>query len=76
MGAVKIEYDSEADALYIAFREVKPDDNVDIEDGVTVDLDEEGHITGIEILDASKRFGIEGLANIQIENMPVEKLVS
>ena len=71
-----IEYGGQADALYTVFHEVQPGDNVDIEDGVTVDLDEEGHITGIEILDANKRFGIQGLANIQIENMPVEKLVS
>ncbi len=44
--------------------------------GVSVDVDEEGHITGIEILDARKRFGVEGLANIQIENMPIGNLVS
>lgn len=34
---VKIEYDSEADALYIQIREAHPDDNIDIEEGVTVD---------------------------------------
>ena len=28
-----IEYDSEANALYIRFRDTKPADNIDIEDG-------------------------------------------
>jgi len=51
---LKIEYDKEADALYIQLREAYVDDNIDIEGGVTVDLDEKKHIVGIEILDASK----------------------
>ena len=52
---MKIEYDPEADALYIQIREAHPNDNIDIEEGVTVDVDENGHIVGVEILDASKR---------------------
>ena len=36
---MKIEYDREADALYIQLREVVVEDNLDIEEGVTVDLD-------------------------------------
>jgi len=45
---VKIEYDAEANALYIQIREARVDDNIDIEDGVTVDLDENRHIVGVE----------------------------
>lgn len=71
---MKIEYDREADALYIQFCPVHPEDNIDVEEGVTVDLDKDGHIVGIEILDASDRFGIEALVNISIENMPVDKV--
>ena len=33
---VKIEYDPEADALYIQIREARADDDIDIEEGVTV----------------------------------------
>ncbi len=73
---MKIEYDQEADALYIQLRAVHPDDNIDIEEGVTVDLDKEGHIIGIEILDASERLGLESLLNVSIENMPLEKVPS
>lgn len=66
---MKIEHDREADALYIQFRPAHPEGNMEIEDGVTVDLDGEGHIVGIEILDASDRLGIKALVNLTIENM-------
>ena len=73
---MKIEYDKEADALYIQLREASVEDNIDIEEGVTVDLDEKKHIVGIEILDASKRLSLKDLVNITIENLPVEKVES
>jgi uncharacterized protein YuzE len=71
---LKIEYDKEADALYIQLREAYVDDNIDIEEGVTVDLDEKRHIIGIEILDASKRLSLKDIINISIENLPIEKI--
>jgi uncharacterized protein YuzE len=71
---MRIEYDAEVDALYVQFKEVRPDDNVDVEEGVTVDLDEEGHIVGLEILDAAERLGLESLMNVSIENMPLERI--
>jgi uncharacterized protein YuzE len=71
---LKIEYDREADALYIQIREADVEDNIDIEDGVTVDLDGEKHIVGIEILDVSKRLSVKDLVNITIENLPLEKV--
>lgn len=71
---MRIEYDKEVDALYIRLRDVKPKDTMDIEEGVTVDLDAKGHIVGIEILDASERLGLESLLNVSIENMPLEKV--
>jgi uncharacterized protein YuzE len=73
---LRIEYDKEADALYIQLREASVDDNIDIEEGVTVDLDEKRHIVGIEILDASKKLSLEDLVNITIQNLPVEKVES
>jgi uncharacterized protein YuzE len=71
---LKIEYDKEADALYIQLREAYVDDNIDIEEGVTVDLDEKKHIVGIEILDATKKLSLKDIVNITIENLPVEKV--
>jgi uncharacterized protein YuzE len=73
---LRIEYDKEADALYIQLREASVEDNIDIEEGVTVDLDEKKHIVGIEILDASKKLSLEDLVNITIQNLPIEKVES
>ena len=71
---MKIEYDKEADALYIQLREAYVSDNIDIEEGITVDLDEKRHIVGIEVLDASKKLSLKDLVNITIENLTIEKV--
>jgi uncharacterized protein YuzE len=71
---MKIEYDREADALYIQLREAYVDDNIDIEEGITIDLDEKRHIVGIEILDATKILNLSDIVNISIENLPLEKV--
>ena len=71
---MKIEYSKEVDALYIRFRQAVIADCVDIEEGVTVDLDEQGHIVGIELLDASDRLSIAELVNVTIENLPVDRV--
>jgi uncharacterized protein YuzE len=71
---LKIEYDREADALYIQLREVYVEDNIDIEEGITLDLDENRHIVGIEILDASKKLSLKDMVNITIENLPIDRI--
>jgi len=70
---MKIEYDKTTDALYIQLREAYVDDNIDIEEGVSIDVDEKRHIVGIEILDASKKLSYKDIVNITIENLPIEK---
>ena len=67
-------YDKESDALCIVLRNVPASDSKDMEEGVTIDLGDEGRIVGLEVLDASERFGLEALLNIGIENMPLEKI--
>jgi len=71
---MKIEYSKNVDALYIRLREAQIEDSIDIEEGVTVDLDEKGHIVGIEILDASEKMNLADLVNVSIENLPIEKI--
>lgn len=71
---MKIEYSKSIDALYIRLREAEIGDSIDIEEGVTVDLDEKGHIVGVEILDASEKMNMSDLVNINIENLPLEKV--
>jgi uncharacterized protein YuzE len=73
---MRITYDPEADALHIRLREVDPNDSVDVEEGVTADLDEGGHVVGIEILDARQRLGDGALATISLERLPFSGYVA
>ncbi len=66
---MRIEYDPEANALYIRFRDAKPVDNIDIEDGLTVDLYDPKRLIGIEILDVSHRLPPYTLATIAVKNL-------
>ncbi|MBI4299752.1 MAG: DUF2283 domain-containing protein [Chloroflexi bacterium] len=66
---MRITYDPEADALYIELREARPADSIDIEGGVTADLDSKGHIVGLEVLDASKRMTLQELTTVSYENL-------
>jgi uncharacterized protein YuzE len=70
---MRIEYDSEADALYIRLREGKPVDNTDVDEGITVDLDAQKQPIGIEILDVSRRFPPETLSSVTVENLVAAK---
>ena len=52
---MEINYDKEADAMYIEFRKGDFSKNKKIDDFTVVDFDEKGNLLGIELLDASKR---------------------
>jgi uncharacterized protein YuzE len=73
---MKIEYDKDADALYIQLKDAQVNDNIDIENGVTIDLDGDKHIIGIEILEASKKLSLENISTITIANLPVETVAA
>jgi uncharacterized protein YuzE len=67
---VQIEYDQKADAMYIWLRKAKYDISEELAENVIIDLDKNGHIIGIEVLDASKKLGKELVNNIlQTENV-------
>lgn len=53
---MKITYDPEVDALYIRFRETTVTTK-HLAEGLAADYDADGHLAGIEILDAVKRLG-------------------
>ena len=63
---MKIEYDSEADALYIELSSEKPDGVVEIKEGVNIDVNKDGRIIGLEFLDASKKLPLESFYSYQI----------
>jgi uncharacterized protein YuzE len=68
---MKITYDPQADALYIELRHVQAFDNMDVEEGVSADLDSEGHVIGFEILDISKRLTAVELHTLNVENLTI-----
>ena len=53
---MKITYDPDVDALYIRFHETTVTTK-HLAEGLAADYDSEGHLAGIEILDAIKRLG-------------------
>jgi uncharacterized protein YuzE len=58
---MKISYDKEVDAAYIKLSDLKPSGVVEMAEGVNLDVTSQGEITGIEILDASKKFPLKTL---------------
>ena len=70
---MNIIYDKEADCLYIQFQQGKVHKTRKIEEGVLLDLDEEGKIYGIEIVGASERMSIASLGKINID-VPVTEV--
>jgi len=53
---MKITYDREVDALYIHFKETTVTTE-HLAEGIAADYDADGHLAGIEILDAMQRLG-------------------
>ena len=49
---MEINYDKQADALYIEFRKGEFSKNKKIDDFTIIDLDSEGNILGIELVNA------------------------
>lgn len=53
---MRITYDREVDALYIRFKETTVTTQ-HLAEGIAADFDADGHLAGIEILDAMRRLG-------------------
>ena len=51
---MKIEYDQQADAMYIRLRAGSVAESDEVRPGVVLDFDAEGQVLGIEMLDVSK----------------------
>ena len=70
---MKIEYDNEVDALQIWFANAKPVDSRDVAEGVTIDLDEQGNMVGLEVLDAAEKWGLESILTVTLDTMLAEQ---
>ncbi len=64
---MKIYYDNEIDALYIKLGDDEPDGVIEIDEGINIDLTEDGKIVGIEIIDASKKMNINTILSYSLE---------
>lgn len=70
---MKIEYDKEVDALYVRLQEKYVARTVEIEDGLNLDIDDEGKLIGLEVLDATRRYSLSDIFNISTENLILDK---
>ena len=70
---MRIEYDSEIDALYIRMQEKYVDRTVEIEEGLNLDLDKKGKLIGLEVLDATERYSLADIFNVSTQNLILEE---
>ena len=70
---MRIEYDSDIDALYIRMQEKHVDRTVEIEEGLNLDLDKNGKLIGLEVLDVTERYSLADVFNFSTENLILEK---
>ncbi len=70
---MKITFDKEADAVYIETSEKEFSNNRKIDDETIIDLDENGKIIGIELLNVSKRMSEDFLSDIKIQNLNLSR---
>jgi uncharacterized protein YuzE len=64
---MKVHYDKEVDALYIQLSNQKPDGVVEIAEGVNIDTTTDGKLSGIEIINASKKFDLSTILSYTLE---------
>lgn len=66
---MKISYDEKCDAMSIIFKDTTVTSQR-VAEGVALEFDADGHLAGIEILDAVQRFGTgETLQQVLLENV-------
>jgi len=66
---MKITFDKEADAMYIELGDKEFAENNKVDDNTIIDLDKDGNIIGIELLDVSKRMAKDFLSDITVKNL-------
>ena len=66
---MKISYHPETDSLYINFGALPATESEEVRDGVVIDLDENGNITGVDIQHASQKLD---LTSFEMTAIPVQ----
>ena len=73
---MKIEYDREVDALYVRLQEKYVVRTIEIEEGLNLDLDEDGKLIGLEVLDATEKYSLADIFNVATENLILEREIA
>ena len=73
---MRIEYDREVDALYVRLQQKYVARTIEIEEGLNLDLDEDGKLIGLEVLDATEKYSLTDIFNVATENLILEKEIS
>jgi uncharacterized protein YuzE len=66
---MKLEYYPETDTLYIDLLEKSSTSSLEISEGVVLDYDENGHLVGIDIDNASKKVSLKELT---LNKLPID----
>jgi uncharacterized protein YuzE len=72
---MKIEYDKEVDAVYIYLQCKHVDKTLEIQEGINIDLDVDGKLIGVEILDATKKYALSDIFNLTTENLILDETI-
>jgi len=70
---MKIEYDKKADAVYIYLQEKEAAKTIELSETVKVDLDKEGKLIRVEVLNATQRYSLSDIFNISTENLILDE---
>lgn len=66
---MQLEYDPQADALYISLQKKYVSRTREVEPGVSIDLDNKGRVIGFEVLDVSKKVRHPELMQFSVKNL-------
>lgn len=68
-GDMKLEYDAQADAIYIRLKETDIATTREVEDNLVIDLDSDGKMVGIELLFVSDYLDPDDVASFTVSNL-------
>ncbi len=66
---MRIEYDREADAVYIYLQEKEVSRTIELSHGVNIDLDAQDRLIGIEVLDATQHYSLSDIFILNIVSL-------
>lgn len=71
---MKVTFDKVADAIYFSLREGKVARTTSISNAINIDVDGDGRVLGIEVLDVTNQFETDNIAEIEkrvLEGIPL-----